>query len=562
MEEAEARPELAAVSLDRPPDGLVLRVVVDDQDLEIRVIEPRQRVEGLDQHLRRLVVGRDVNRHFRQRLDRHGFRSEQARVHRDPVRLGPLMRLGEQHQDHAHHADEQQAADECARDRDVLLREVIEDPGHERRRGVDDDCEEAAATVLQRTAAVEIEQPEQYGGGDHRGRSEHVPVRDAHDRLAERELLAAVGVVDAPVGADPALRLLLPGLVEGLHHVIRIALALGMRQEAPQEQRLVRGRGDGGIARAARTRPAHLADHDRLAGELLLEPLHLVDHIGDRGLDLDAFPVGEHVHGDEIDVLGEFRMPDPHVPRFGGADGLPGGRAHAIEVGGEVRDREVAAQDDFVADDQADDVPVAVRELDGALDFALVAGAVGVEPRADRDLDVVARGDGGNFAEGAEGAVGPHRARLAFEQREVTVDLLDGRLVARDRVLVLLVRLECEALDDARPGRLRRRAVRIAPRSDGHAGEGSQDQQAGELLHRARPTVGNEGEGREFYGRCSAHRPRRVSPFGDSESARDQFQNRHHGSDSAAVRPTSSAGALSLRTLAAVLASSSRPRRV
>src|SRR3546814_12116481 len=43
-------------SLDRPPDLLVLGIVVDDQDFEIRIVQPRQRIQRLLQHLRRLVI--------------------------------------------------------------------------------------------------------------------------------------------------------------------------------------------------------------------------------------------------------------------------------------------------------------------------------------------------------------------------------------------------------------------------------------------------------------------------------------------------------------------------
>ena len=47
-------------------------------------------------------------------------------------------------------------------------------------------------------------------------------------------------VVDAPVGADRALIARFPRLVERFHDVVALVLFLGARQEAAQEQRLVR----------------------------------------------------------------------------------------------------------------------------------------------------------------------------------------------------------------------------------------------------------------------------------------------------------------------------------
>src|SRR5688572_33484297 len=98
-----------------------------------------------------------------------------------------------------------------------------------------------------------------------------MPVRDAHDRLREGELRLAVRVVDAPVRTDLALRALLPWLVEGFHHVVDVALLRCAIEKAPQEQRLVRGAGDGRFARASVARPAHLANDDLLARERPLQ---------------------------------------------------------------------------------------------------------------------------------------------------------------------------------------------------------------------------------------------------------------------------------------------------
>ncbi len=57
----EALAERAAMRLDRLPERRLGRVVDHQHALEIRIIEPRQRVERLDQHRRRLAIGRDVD---------------------------------------------------------------------------------------------------------------------------------------------------------------------------------------------------------------------------------------------------------------------------------------------------------------------------------------------------------------------------------------------------------------------------------------------------------------------------------------------------------------------
>ena len=76
--EFEARPKQPAVILDRLPKGGVGRVVDDHHAFEIRPIELRHAVERLPQHLRRLAIGRNVNRDQRQLLRQRSSRRQQA----------------------------------------------------------------------------------------------------------------------------------------------------------------------------------------------------------------------------------------------------------------------------------------------------------------------------------------------------------------------------------------------------------------------------------------------------------------------------------------------------
>jgi hypothetical protein len=54
-----------AVLLHRTPHGRILGVVVDDDHFEVRVVDPLDRLDRLDEQFGRLVVGRDVQRHER-----------------------------------------------------------------------------------------------------------------------------------------------------------------------------------------------------------------------------------------------------------------------------------------------------------------------------------------------------------------------------------------------------------------------------------------------------------------------------------------------------------------
>ena len=68
-----------APRLDRPPQALVVGVVVDQDDLVARVVEAHQRAERVDDHVRRLVVRRDVQADERKLADRGQLRGRDRR---------------------------------------------------------------------------------------------------------------------------------------------------------------------------------------------------------------------------------------------------------------------------------------------------------------------------------------------------------------------------------------------------------------------------------------------------------------------------------------------------
>src|SRR5205807_4182438 len=105
------------------------------------------------------------------------------------------------------------------------------------------------------------------------------PVRLRHYRLAELELVVAIGVEQAPGGADGAFLACLPILVEGLDEVVIEVLALGDGAEDREILHLLDAAGPSIRTHPPVARPAALADHDLLAGKALLHLAVDVDQV-------------------------------------------------------------------------------------------------------------------------------------------------------------------------------------------------------------------------------------------------------------------------------------------
>ena len=129
------------------------------------------------------------------------------------------------------------------------------------------------------------------------------------------------------------------------------------------------------------------------------------------------------MHADEIDVLGKLRVRKPGVPGLGGTHRLRDRLARAIEILLQFLDRQLAAEQHLVADDDAHHVLVRVRQLYGGLQLLLVLVAVAVEPRAERDVKAVPLRELRYIRERRADAVGAYRLYLALEQRQVGIDL-------------------------------------------------------------------------------------------------------------------------------------------
>ncbi len=342
MEEAEARAQSLAMLLDRLPDLRVLGVVVHHQHLVVRVIQGGKGIEGLDQQLGRLVVSRHVDGDEGQLVVGHLAQWEGSPPFDQPQGFRPLVRLRDQEQ---HDADAAKQEHESHGDRGqghVLAGVLVDDPHRRGRDQVGHQREKALAARTQ-GRAVAKDQGQDDDGEDEGQSRQLTPLRYPDHGFRERELGLALGVVDAPIGADRALDLALPRLIERLHDVVDVAGTLRHVEEAAQELGLVVQRGLGALALAPIARPANLGNDDRHSRIGLLELLVAHDHIVHRLVDRNTLPIGQEVHSNEIDLLDELGMREPNVPRLGGADGGPDLALDALDVVDELVDREVFA---------------------------------------------------------------------------------------------------------------------------------------------------------------------------------------------------------------------------
>ena len=153
----------------------------------------------------------------------------------------------------------------------------------------------------------------------------------------------------------------------------------------------------------------------------------MIDRLIDRLLVGEVFPIGQHVRGDEIDGGGEFRIVAPDVPDFACRHRNVDRLLDPLDQLDQVFDLLLAAVDRLVADDDAVDVAVALGEIDGGLDLALVAVDVLVDPGADRDLEAELGGDRRHQFDAAGRRVQADRPRQRRQLLQVGADFLDVR---------------------------------------------------------------------------------------------------------------------------------------
>ena len=142
-------------------------------------------------------------------------------------------------------------------------------------------------------------------------------MRIEFDRAAERKFSLSMGISQTPVGTCVAFVLNLPGLIKGFHQKIVKLTRCRRCHKFANELRLICGRCASTTDGVAMARPAYLADQDRFIRKAAFNRVNLKQSMADGVELIDTFPVRQQVDRDEIDLLDESRVVEPHVPRFG-----------------------------------------------------------------------------------------------------------------------------------------------------------------------------------------------------------------------------------------------------
>ena len=201
-------------------------------------------------------------------------------------------------------------------------------------------------------------------------------------------------IKNAPIGTDAAFENL-PRLIDSFDDVVVDAVGLGARDEIAQRDGLLDAARIGGLEIVAGARPAELGDDDSLAGigaaQLVIDDDGLIDRLRFG----EAFPIGQDMRGDVIDRRHQFGMLDPDVPDFAGGHRDADRALDALDHRNQIGNFLFAAVDRFVADEDAVDVAVPLRQFDHRTHFAFVAFLVLVDPGADGGAQTEFGGDAG-----------------------------------------------------------------------------------------------------------------------------------------------------------------------
>ena len=253
-----------------------------------------------------------------------------------------------------------------------------------------------------------------------------LPVVLVHDRAGPRKFRFAGRIENAPIGSDAAFEEF-PGLIDRLDDVVVHADGFGAGDEIAQHRGLLERSGFGVPQIIAGARPAEFGDHDPFSRKLVAQQLEHRHRLIDGLLGGEVFPIGQHVRGDEIDGGRQFRIVAPDVPDFARRHRDVDGLLHLLDQLDQVVDLLLAAENGFVADDDAVDVAVALGKVDRRLDLALVAIGILVDPGADRDLQAELGGDRRHQFDATGRGVETDRARDRRQLLQVGADFFDLR---------------------------------------------------------------------------------------------------------------------------------------
>ncbi len=432
IDEFEALAERAAMIFDRAPQRRVGRVVDDEDAFEVRVIEPRDRVEGEFEHFRRLVAGRNMDRHFRSKVRRcRGSRRDQ------PARLAAkgdgcdFFDPGERD----HHQGPEQKQTEAQREggarHEIMAIPIGEDRGDPRAHRMDG-CGKKQRLGDAGSGQGQDRQRQQEADEDRDARD--LPVVRIHDRPGPGEFRVARGVEQAPIGADAAFEYL-PGLIDGLDDVVIDAERLRVRDEVPHHDGLLHPARIAVLQVVSGARPPEFGNDDALARKYGAQLVIDEDRLIDRLFLGKAFPVGQDVRRNEIDGRRQLGMLDPDVPDFSSGDRYLDFMLRVLDQLDELVDRALAAVDGLVADDEPVDIAVLAGELDGRAHLSRVAVLVPVDPGPDGDLQVELVGDRRHELDAGGRGIGADRLGIGCDGLEIRANLLGSRALAPVGVL-------------------------------------------------------------------------------------------------------------------------------
>ncbi len=347
------------------------------------------------------------------------------------------MHLDEHEYDDAEHADQQQHRAKDIERVPVLRRVRREAPDTGRRYGRGCERDEHSPGTPQAVTVDEqraVRERRKQRGHDR----QRLPARQGYDGTREVVLRRAVGIEDAPVGADLAFDIALPGLIERLHEEVLVAAAIGTLEKAPEKRRCIGPRGNGVVAHAAVARPPDFADDNRLVGKRRLEQIHARQNVVHGLIDGDAFPVRQQMHGDEIDMVGELGILNPDMPGLGRADGNGCILPRLVEQRHQRVHRQRFGQHRLIADDRALRAAGIHGDFAQSRNARFVAARIAEELDAQRDVETVPRGHVRDRAVHAVKGIDAYRARRARHQCEIGIDLRGtGLLTTRRRLIAL-----------------------------------------------------------------------------------------------------------------------------
>src|SRR5690606_17455502 len=194
-----------------------------------------------------------------------------------------------------------------------------------------------------------------------------------------------------------------------------------------------------------------------------------------------SFPVGQEVNRNEINLAAKLRIAQPDVPGFGGRHfDMPAGQfgTDAADILDQVLDRNIGAQQRFVADQHAPHVVMRRGDADEFAYLFLVAVDTSVEPGTLHHFETIATGDLRDLALAIECGVGADLPDLAGQHLHVLLDLgLTGEL-AGIGTLITAERRIVDAVNELAPGPRLDRPIDIGPACHIQDGDENEDDQS------------------------------------------------------------------------------------